>query len=154
MIDQSTDLPVREGARGQRLALDLVLLFIGGSFLGITFHDHTIFRYQAPLPAMVYDQCPGELAELCKLPIQDMTPLISSMVGLVMALTGCIASLRLFGAVKVSTTPPNALACPRRSGPPLMVSRWPAWSVRGCDGPALRCDVLSGHACDIHMRCR
>jgi len=82
------------------IGLDLGLLLIGGLFLGITFNDHKYFRYQPPLPAMVYDQCPGELADICKIPIRDMIPLIASMCGLVMALTGSIASLRLFGAVK------------------------------------------------------
>ena len=38
---------------------------------------------------------------ICKLPLQDMLPLITSMCGLVMALTGSIASLRIFGAVQV-----------------------------------------------------
>jgi len=83
------------------LGLDMGLLLLGGLFLGLTFHDHKYFQYKAPLPRMIYEQCPGQLADICKLPIRDMLPLMTSMCGLVMALTGSIASLRVFGAVKI-----------------------------------------------------
>eukprot|EP00656_Telonema_subtile_P053194 TRINITY_DN7629_c0_g2_i2.p1 TRINITY_DN7629_c0_g2~~TRINITY_DN7629_c0_g2_i2.p1 ORF type:complete len:1340 (+),score=312.89 TRINITY_DN7629_c0_g2_i2:188-4207(+) len=83
------------------IALDMVLLLIGGCFLAAAFADHDDYEYKAPLPENVYTQCPGKLQDKCKAPTQDKLPTICSMVCLVMALTGSVASLRTFGAVKL-----------------------------------------------------
>eukprot|EP00656_Telonema_subtile_P015808 TRINITY_DN18314_c0_g1_i1.p1 TRINITY_DN18314_c0_g1~~TRINITY_DN18314_c0_g1_i1.p1 ORF type:complete len:1304 (+),score=237.06 TRINITY_DN18314_c0_g1_i1:313-4224(+) len=83
------------------VGLDMILLLIGGLFLGAAFNDHSFYSYKAPLPELVWEACPGKLQDKCKAPTQDLLPIICSMVGLVMGLTGAVASLRVFGDVKL-----------------------------------------------------
>jgi ABC-type multidrug transport system ATPase subunit len=76
------------------ILLDLLLVWIGGLIIAISFRDK---NYIGPMPKQMQNLCPESMRALCSVPLQDPLVSISMMFNLTLALTGCMSALRCFG---------------------------------------------------------
>jgi len=77
---------------------DFFLVFICGLFLGLIYYNKT---YVGPVESEISNQCPKALRSLCEMPLDDPVFTTASMMNLAMALTGVMASLKVFGKEKI-----------------------------------------------------
>lgn len=80
------------------LIQDFFLVFICGLFLGLIFYNKS---YIGPVEQDISNQCPKALRSICEMPLDDPVFKLASMMNLGMALTGIMASLKVFGKEKV-----------------------------------------------------
>ncbi len=77
---------------------NMLLLLIAGFLMGIVFNKKV---YKGPPPTTISSLCPGDLQQVCSLPVSD--PIISSSAMMVLAIALCsgMAALPIFGKEKV-----------------------------------------------------
>eukprot|EP00004_Rigifila_ramosa_P017043 TRINITY_DN4105_c0_g1_i1.p1 TRINITY_DN4105_c0_g1~~TRINITY_DN4105_c0_g1_i1.p1 ORF type:complete len:1713 (+),score=349.96 TRINITY_DN4105_c0_g1_i1:412-5139(+) len=80
------------------LLLDNLLLFVAGFFLGVVYYGEDL--YVGPAPKELVDQCPGDLQDLCALPV-DYILSRSSMAVLGIGLCSVASFIRVFGDEQV-----------------------------------------------------
>ncbi|KAL9658627.1 hypothetical protein ABK040_006163 [Willaertia magna] len=77
--------------------LDNMLIYLAGLCLGLIFFQD---YYIGPPPKEVIQQCPGDMIQVCKLPLNDPLINIASLVPLSLGLCASMASLHTFGSLQ------------------------------------------------------